>query len=78
MPASTRRTPLTLIVAATQSNGIGLGGGLPWRLPQEMKYFARGAPFCETRRRVHRGQGTIRLTSHPFELSDVRGLWRDG
>jgi len=33
---------LTAIVAATQSNGIGLNGGLPWRLPGEMKYFAKG------------------------------------
>ncbi|WWC59618.1 uncharacterized protein I303_102177 [Kwoniella dejecticola CBS 10117] len=32
---------ITAIVAATQSNGIGLNGGLPWRLPGEMKYFAR-------------------------------------
>lgn len=33
---------LTAIVAATTSNGIGLNGGLPWRLPGEMKYFAKG------------------------------------
>lgn len=32
---------LTLIVAATKSNGIGQNGQLPWRLPKEMKYFAR-------------------------------------
>ncbi|KAH8085392.1 dihydrofolate reductase-like domain-containing protein [Filobasidium floriforme] len=32
---------LTIIVAATQSMGIGAGGGLPWKLPGEMKYFAR-------------------------------------
>ncbi len=32
---------LTLIVAATISNGIGRNAGLPWRLPQEMAYFAR-------------------------------------
>ena len=35
---------LTAIVAATKSNGIGLNGGLPWRLPGEMKYFAKGKP----------------------------------
>ncbi|KAF8642339.1 hypothetical protein AX16_009608 [Volvariella volvacea WC 439] len=32
---------LTLIVAATKNNGIGANGQLPWRLPNEMKYFAR-------------------------------------
>lgn len=31
----------TLIVAATLSNGIGQSARLPWRLPQEMAYFAR-------------------------------------
>ncbi|KAI0348092.1 hypothetical protein BDW22DRAFT_54143 [Trametopsis cervina] len=34
-------TRLTLIVAATLQNGIGQSGRLPWRLPQEMAYFAR-------------------------------------
>ena len=32
---------LTIIVAATLTNGIGKAGRLPWRLPQEMAYFAR-------------------------------------
>jgi len=32
---------ITLIVAATRANGIGLNGGLPWKLPLEMAYFAR-------------------------------------
>lgn len=32
---------LTLIVAATRTNGIGQNGSLPWQLPQEMSYFAR-------------------------------------
>jgi dihydrofolate reductase len=32
---------VTLIVAATKNNGIGTAGKLPWRLPQEMQYFAR-------------------------------------
>ena len=32
---------LTIIVAATKSNGIGKDGGLPWRLSKEMKYFAQ-------------------------------------
>ena len=33
--------PLTLVVAATYTNGIGQGSRLPWRLPSEMAYFAR-------------------------------------
>jgi dihydrofolate reductase len=32
---------LTLVVAATLTNGIGQGSRLPWRLPQELAYFAR-------------------------------------
>jgi len=32
---------LTIIVAATKSNGIGQNATLPWRLPKEMAYFAR-------------------------------------
>ncbi|WVR04763.1 hypothetical protein IAU60_001775 [Kwoniella sp. DSM 27419] len=39
--ASQGRRSVTAIVAATTSNGIGLNGGLPWRLPGEIKYFAR-------------------------------------
>lgn len=30
---------LTIIVAATKSNGIGHNGRLPWRLSQDMAYF---------------------------------------
>ncbi|XP_059094303.1 dihydrofolate reductase-like [Tigriopus californicus] len=32
---------LYLIVAACEGMGIGLNGGLPWRLKEEVKYFAR-------------------------------------
>ncbi|KAJ3888051.1 dihydrofolate reductase-like domain-containing protein [Lentinula edodes] len=32
---------LTLIVAATRTNGIGEHGKLPWHLPKEMSYFQR-------------------------------------
>ncbi|WWD07502.1 hypothetical protein V865_005603 [Kwoniella europaea PYCC6329] len=38
---SSTKPSITAIVAATTNNGIGLNGGLPWRLPGEMKYFAR-------------------------------------
>ncbi|TYJ56044.1 hypothetical protein B9479_003287 [Cryptococcus floricola] len=39
--STSSRPSLTAIVAATQENGIGVNGGLPWRLPGELKYFAR-------------------------------------
>ncbi|PPR08126.1 hypothetical protein CVT24_012370 [Panaeolus cyanescens] len=32
---------LTIIVAATKANGIGVNARLPWRLPKEIKYFAQ-------------------------------------
>ncbi|TKA29832.1 hypothetical protein B0A50_03196 [Salinomyces thailandicus] len=39
---SLKQLPLTLIVAATPTNGIGRNGGLPWpMLKKEMAYFAR-------------------------------------
>lgn len=40
-PGSAQQLPLTLIVAATPSNAIGRNSTLPWRLSQEMAYFAR-------------------------------------
>ncbi|KAG8776105.1 dihydrofolate reductase [Serendipita sp. 411] len=36
---------VTLIVAATLNNGIGVGGRLPWRLSKEMAYFANITSF---------------------------------
>ena len=32
---------LTIIIAATKANGIGINDSLPWRLPKEMKYFSQ-------------------------------------
>ena len=32
---------LTIIIAATKANGIGVNNNLPWRIPKEMKYFAQ-------------------------------------
>ncbi|KAI8081624.1 dihydrofolate reductase [Halteromyces radiatus] len=32
-------TPYTLIVAATKESGIGIKGGLPWRIPKDMVFF---------------------------------------
>ena len=30
---------LSIIVAASSNNVIGVNGGLPWHLPSDMKYF---------------------------------------
>jgi len=35
------RDTFSLIIAATNKNGIGQGGRLPWHLPKEMAYFAK-------------------------------------
>ncbi len=33
------RPPITLVVARALNGAIGLGGGLPWRLPDDLKRF---------------------------------------
>lgn len=38
---SAASTPLTLIVAATHTLGIGKNGSLPWRLREDLSYFSR-------------------------------------
>jgi len=43
---------VTLIVAATANNGIGHAGKLPWRLPQEMQYFAKVTSGKDTAQNV--------------------------
>jgi dihydrofolate reductase len=35
------RPRLTLVVAADQAGGIGLNGDLPWRLPDDLRWFKR-------------------------------------
>ncbi|KAK0547270.1 hypothetical protein OC846_003259 [Tilletia horrida] len=39
MSTTSSRLSLTLVVAVSPNNGIGAGGGLPWRLSREMAYF---------------------------------------
>lgn len=36
-----KQLSLTLIAAMTRANGIGVSGGLPWRLSKEMAHFRR-------------------------------------
>ncbi|GAB1518830.1 dihydrofolate reductase domain-containing protein [Rhizoctonia solani] len=53
---------LTLVVAATLSNGIGTKGNLPWRLSREMAYFAKvtreGGPRSSSPNTVIMGRKT--------------------
>ena len=66
-PSTTSR--LTLIVAATSTNGIGRGGQLPWRLPKEIAYFAKvtsAAPEGKTNT-VIMGRKTWESIPHKFE-----------
>jgi dihydrofolate reductase len=32
-------SPVTIVVARASNGAIGLGGGLPWRLPADLKHF---------------------------------------
>lgn len=41
LTGATEQPGMTLVVAATGRNGIGKSGSLPWRLSNEMAYFAR-------------------------------------
>ena len=38
-PHSSPRPPLALIVAKARNNVIGVQGGLPWHLPEDLKFF---------------------------------------
>ena len=47
------RHPLALVVAASENGVIGAGGGLPWRLPSDLKRFRAltwGKPLLMGRR----------------------------
>ena len=37
--AGTERAPLTLILAMADDGAIGLGGKLPWRISEDLKFF---------------------------------------
>ena len=40
LPESFKMSPtINMIVAATKSNGIGINGGLPWKIKQDMDHF---------------------------------------
>lgn len=65
---------VTLVVAADEAGGIGLGGGLPWRLPNDLRFFRRvtaGHPLVmgrkthETIGRALPGRTNIVVTRDP-------------
>ncbi|KZO95045.1 hypothetical protein CALVIDRAFT_500736 [Calocera viscosa TUFC12733] len=69
--------PLTMIVAATRANGIGLSrtNALPWRLPKEMAYFARvttAAPEGKINAVV---MGRNTWESIPERFRPLKGRW---
>ena len=50
---SATRHPLALVVAVSRNGVIGVGGGLPWRLPSDLKRFRAitwGKPILMGRR----------------------------
>lgn len=40
-PADVRRVRIVLVAAASENNVIGVDGGLPWRLPDDLRHFKR-------------------------------------
>ena len=40
-PSLSHQVILSIIVSATQENGIGRNGTLPWKLPSDMKYLQK-------------------------------------
>ncbi|CAO3595850.1 unnamed protein product [Absidia cylindrospora] len=70
----------TLIVAATKTLGIGIGGGLPWRLPKDMAFFKHVTTLIPTTSPQHlqnvviMGRVTWELYHQSFALSLVASI----
>lgn len=69
---------LSIITAASENNIIGRDGGLPWRLPADLKWFRnhtighciiQGRKTYESHDRPLPGRTSIVLTSSPEEVS---------
>ncbi|TWT30978.1 Dihydrofolate reductase [Posidoniimonas corsicana] len=69
---------LSIITAASENNVIGQDGGLPWRLPADLKWFRghtighciiQGRKTYESHDRPLPGRTSIVLTSSPDEVS---------
>ncbi|KZT61019.1 hypothetical protein CALCODRAFT_514961 [Calocera cornea HHB12733] len=69
--------PLTMIVAATRTNGIGLArtNGLPWRLPKEMAYFARVTSAAPEGKMNAVVMGRNTWESIPERFRPLKGRW---
>ncbi len=52
-PAQARRVHIVLVAAASENDIIGVRGGLPWKLPDDLKHFKRvtlGSPVIMGRK----------------------------
>ncbi|EJT97908.1 hypothetical protein DACRYDRAFT_119105 [Dacryopinax primogenitus] len=69
--------PLTMIVAATQANGIGISrtNTLPWRLPREMAYFARITSAAPEGKMNAVVMGRNTWESIPEKFRPLKGRW---
>ena len=69
---------ISLIVAAAKNNAIGKNGGLPWHLPEDMKYFKNitwampvimGRKTFESLKKPLTGRKNIVITRQPDQIA---------
>jgi dihydrofolate reductase len=71
---------VAIVVAADEAGGIGLAGGLPWHLPEDLKRFKRltlGKPVIMGRR-THESIGRALPGRHNLVVSRQPGLVLEG
>jgi dihydrofolate reductase len=71
---------VAIVVAADEAGGIGLAGGLPWHLPEDLKRFKRltlGKPVIMGRR-THESIGRALPGRHNLVVSRQPGLALEG
>jgi len=65
--------PISLVVAATESWGIGKAGALPWSLPADMAFFKRVTSECAPGRQNAVIMGRKTWASIPPRFRPLRG-----